>query len=141
MSKLNFWAQATAPGLSIQCLLDDQTIFSGEITAVAQEIQCEFLDDPSEHRFEIVMTGKRDQHTTVSEAGEIVRDTVIEIRDFALDGILLKDVLSKHALYQHNQNDHFPESITEPFYRIMGCNGTVTFRFTTPTYLWLLENM
>lgn len=141
MSKLTFWAQATAPGLSILCQLDKREIFCGDITETPQEIQCEFADDPGSHEFTIEMMGKREQHTTLNEAGQIVRDTVIEIRDFALDGILLKDVLSKHALYTHNQNDHFPESITQPFYGIMGCNGVVTFRFTTPTYLWLLENM
>lgn len=141
MSKLNFWAQATAPGLSIHCELDGRVIYTGDATVEPQEIQANFADDPGEHTFTITMSGKRDQHTALNEAGEIVRDTVIEIRDFALDGILLKDILSKHAVYQHNQNDHFPESITEPFYCIMGCNGCVTFGFTSPTYLWLLENM
>ena len=31
--------------------------------------------------------------------------------------------------------------IADNFFGIAGCNGTISFRFSTPIYLWLLENM
>jgi hypothetical protein len=34
-----------------------------------------------------------------------------------------------------------PKLIKDKFYGSMGCNGTITFEFNTPFYLWLLENM
>jgi hypothetical protein len=44
------------------------------------------------------------------------------------------------CVYTHNFNGTRPE-ITDTFFGIAGCNGTISFSFSTPIYLWLLENM
>jgi len=49
-------------------------------------------------------------------------------------------VFIDHATYTHNFNGTQAET-TDKFYGEMGCNGTVSLRFTTPIYLWLLETM
>jgi len=46
----------------------------------------------------------------------------------------------KLAQYQHDFNGTGNPTI-DKFYGEMGCNGTVSLKFTTPIYLWLLENM
>jgi hypothetical protein len=33
------------------------------------------------------------------------------------------------------------EVTEDKFYSELGCNGTVSLKFTTPMYLWLLEHM
>ena len=49
-------------------------------------------------------------------------------------------MLVEQAVYTHDFNGTQPE-IEDTFFGEMGCNGTVSLRFTTPIYLWLLENM
>jgi len=44
------------------------------------------------------------------------------------------------ATYTHDFNGT-KELTQEKFYGVMGCNGTVSLKFATPIYLWLLENM
>ena len=58
----------------------------------------------------------------------------------AFDEIELKQIFIDHAVYTHNFNGTQTE-IQDKFYGEMGCNGTVSFKFTTPVYLWLLENL
>jgi hypothetical protein len=43
-------------------------------------------------------------------------------------------------VYEHNANGTGP-LVQDKFYGEMGCNGTVTLEFSSPTYLWLLEQM
>jgi hypothetical protein len=50
-------------------------------------------------------------------------------------------MFSEQAEYHHDCNGTAQQVILDKFYREMGCNGTVSLKFTTPVYLWLLENM
>jgi hypothetical protein len=72
--------------------------------------------------------------------GNIVSDQVIKLDQFRLDDIELDQLVWQHATYQHDQNGH-AELSQHGFYGVMGCNGTVTFEFDSPVYLWLLENL
>jgi hypothetical protein len=44
------------------------------------------------------------------------------------------------AKYQHDFNGT-GKLTTQNFYGELGCNGTVSLKFSTPIYIWLLENM
>jgi hypothetical protein len=49
-------------------------------------------------------------------------------------------MVTEVAAYHHDTNGS-TAPVTDSFYGTMGCNGRVEMRFTTPIYLWLLENM
>jgi hypothetical protein len=49
-------------------------------------------------------------------------------------------VLLNKAVYTHDFNGSQPP-VDDKFFGDLGCNGTVSLKFTAPTYLWLLENM
>jgi hypothetical protein len=49
-------------------------------------------------------------------------------------------MVTEQAMYTHNFNSTGP-STQDKFYGELGCNGTVTVKFNTPIYLWLLEHM
>ena len=45
-----------------------------------------------------------------------------------------------YDIYRHDYNGT-TDPFDDEFYGEMGCNGTVSLKFTTPIYLWLLENL
>ena len=86
------------------------------------------------------MFGKTPAHTVVDEQGNIVSDAMINISKISVDDIDITQVVHELSVYQHDFNGSQPV-IEDKFYGDMGCNGTVRLNFTTPIYLWLLENM
>ncbi len=139
-SKIQFRAAATGPDLSIQVRFDGHQVLSQLLSENPVEVCHEFDDDTLSHCLEIQLTGKTDQHTVLDAQGNIVSDQVIQLDQFRLDDIELDQLVWQHATYQHNQNGHADLS-QHGFYGVMGCNGTVTFEFDSPVYLWLLENL
>jgi len=100
------------------------------------------LDDTleAEHNLEIVMSGKTQDHTKLDEQGRIVQDALLKISDISVDGMNISELLPQFSVYIHDNNGN-SKQIQQPFYGSMGCNGKVSFKFTTPYYLWLLEHM
>jgi hypothetical protein len=100
----------------------------------------EMSDDDGEHELRIVMKHKTADHTEVNETGEIVRDVMLIISDVKFDEIELGQVFVEKTTYVHDFNGSQP-LVEDKFFGDMGCNGTVSLKFSTPSYLWLLENM
>lgn len=97
-------------------------------------------DEEMPRRLKIIMSGKTSDHTQLDHAGNIVKDAMLGIHNITLDEINIDYMFYKLSVYQHDFNgtgaDH-----TGNFFGHMGCNGSVTFEFATPGYLWLLEQM
>lgn len=127
-----------ALGLSIW--LDDKEIYNNTWVKQEELIEYSFNDTDSEHQLKWVLSGKTDQHTQINDQGNIIKDALIIVTDVGFDDIKLGHCFSELSTYQHDFNGH-GQSVTETFNNHMGCNGTVTLDFTTPVYLWLLENM
>jgi hypothetical protein len=85
------------------------------------------------------MANKMTDHTQVDSNGNIVADSRLTVSDLEFDEILLDQLFFDLATYTHSTNGLSPETQNK-FYGEMGCNGTVELKFTTPVYLWLLEN-
>jgi hypothetical protein len=100
------------------------------------------VDDTVEqqHVVKIVLKNKTAEHTRVDDQGAIVSDSVLEIKNFAIDDIDIDQVVREQAVYCHDFNGTGTET-TDSFYNTAGCNGTVILEFSTPVYLWLLEKM
>ena len=97
-------------------------------------------DNDGEHELRIVMKHKTSDHTELDDAGNIIRDAMLSISDIKFDEIALGQVLLNKAVYTHDFNGSQPP-VDDKFFGDLGCNGTVSLKFTTPAYLWLLENM
>jgi hypothetical protein len=126
--------------LGIEIWLDDRQILNQEHVVELIEFKHELPDDDSEHELQFVMKNKTIEHTKIDEQGNIVSDAQLTISNLAFDEIELKQIFIDRAVYTHNFNGTQTE-IQDKFYSEMGCNGTVSLKFTTPIYLWLLENM
>jgi hypothetical protein len=97
-------------------------------------------DSDGEHELRIVMKHKQAAHTQLDEQGNIVQDAVLTVSDLEFDSIDIMQITTERAEYCHDFNGSQPTGVHR-FYGDMGCNGTVSMKFTTPVYLWLLENM
>jgi hypothetical protein len=140
-AKLGFKISANEAVLDLQVILDGQVQWQGRPGTDAEEIAVEFDDaDDESHVLEFVLSGKTSEHTQITEQGEIVSDVIIRIQDIAFDDIVIDQMFSELAEYHHDFNGSQP-ALVDRFYGVMGCNGTVRLEFTTPVYLWLLENM
>ena len=97
-------------------------------------------DDEREHELRVVMSGKSAEHTKIDDAGNILKDVLVLISNVDVDGIDINQVFLDKTVYTHDFNGTQSE-IADTFHGCMGCNGALSMRFSTPVYLWLLENM
>lgn len=126
--------------LETEVWLDDSKIFDGRIIE-PRHIEYRIDDDiECEHELKFVLKNKTDQHTTVDDAGNIVSDSLIQIRNLRFDDIELGYIFTQLNQYRHNNNGN-TDWVVEKCYGDLGCNGTVSLKFFAPVYLWLLENM
>ena len=126
--------------LGVEIWLDDAVLLANNHV---QEKICFFhdiSDDDGEHKLRIIMLGKTEDHTIVDEAGNIVRDATLQITNVVIDDLDVNQLFLEKCVYTHNFNNTQSE-IADTFHGVAGCNGTITFEFSTPIYLWLLENM
>ncbi len=94
----------------------------------------------AEHVLKLVLKNKQPSHTKISKTGEIISDALLEITDVKFDEVALGQIVNDLTVYQHNFNGT-QSTVQQKFFGTMGCNGTVELKFTTPIYLWMLENM
>lgn len=132
---------ASAP-LGFEVLLDNVSMFKTDHVTDTLKISFDISDDEAAHNLQLVMTGKTQQHTVIDQQGNISSDAVLKLSNFEIDEIIIDNIImSFHNLpYSHDFNGTQSATV-DKFFGSMGCNGTVTFEFTTPFYLWLLENM
>jgi hypothetical protein len=126
--------------LGLRVSLDQNIIYESNHVNAPVEIQHQLLDDEGEHELTFEMFGKQPEHTTIDDAGNIVSDAVLNISTVELDGIDINYLFQQLTVYHHDFNGT-QAAIEEKCYGTMGCNGTVRLKFTSPIYLWFLENM
>ena len=141
LCELSFVVAASGPGLVLTASLDDQIIYQQEPDASPQKISYRFNDrETYEHVLCFEMTGKEPEHTIVNEDGIILQDRTVSVTDIAFDDIQLGHLCTQIATYHHDHNGS-TDIVMDQFFGTMGCNGRVEMRFSTPVFLWLLENM
>ena len=126
--------------LGVEIWLDDQCVFDQPWVKDSLEWCHDMEDNDGAHELRWILKNKTQDHTQVDEHGNIVKDSVISIQDLKFDGIELGHVFVSNSSYRHDHNGT-TDVFDDEFYGVMGCNGTVSLKFTTPIYLWLLENL
>ncbi len=126
--------------LGVEIWLDNAVLLSNNHVQEKITFSHDISDDDGEHELRIVLSGKTTDHTKVDEAGNIVKDATLQISNVVIDEIDINQLFLDKCVYTHNFNGTQPE-IKDTFHGVAGCNGTISFEFSTPIYLWLLENM
>lgn len=129
-----------AVGLKFEIVLDDQSVFTLLPVDQPRTVEFDIPDDEGSHQLRLCMSGKTKYHTKLDASGNIIKDAQLKISAVAFDDISISDLLPQVAVYHHDFNGT-GKPTQDPFYETMGCNGHVNIEFSTPVYLWLLENM
>jgi hypothetical protein len=129
-----------AAGLGVRVILDSVVILDLASVSDPYHFSHDISDEDGEHELAIELYGKLPKHTVVDSEGNIINDAMLSVSNISIDGIPMDQVISEVAKYHHNYNGTQPET-QDKFYGNMGCNGQLKLKFTTPIYLWLLENM
>jgi len=126
--------------LGFEAWIDNKKFHDIDHVAGRHQILIEIPDDEAEHELRLIMKNKTAEHTRIDETGNITVDARLKLTDMAFDEIQLGHMMTEQAVYTHDFNG--TGKVTEDkFYGEMGCNGTVSLKFSTPMYLWLLEHM
>lgn len=132
---------ATENPLGLEIWLDNNIVHDVNTGVDVETFRITLNDsNESEHELKFVLKNKTVAHTQVDESGNILNDATISINNLKFDDIDIGYAFNKLAIYTHDFNGTGSES-THDFFNTIGCNGTVSLKFTTPMYLWLLEHM
>ena len=129
-----------AATLGFEAWVDNKKFVDINHVQAEHSILIEIPDDDGDHELKFILKNKTAEHTQVDEAGNIVADATLSITDVAFDEIKLGHMLTELSTYTHDFNGT-KDTTQDTFYGAMGCNGTVSLKFSTPIYLWLLEHM
>jgi len=130
--------------LGLEVWLNSQKLFDTDHVTAEQTMTYDIVDhsddDLTEHELKFVLKNKTDADTLLDQSGSVISSAMITIKNIHFDDIDVSQLLYENSEYVHNFNGH-GTTITEKFFGDMGCNGTVTMKFASPVYLWLLETM
>jgi len=143
-----FWDKAPIA----EVLVNDKSYWSGEITSSKDEPTVIEFTHESEENKEVNLVIKRsnkDKHQTKIEDSKFVKDQLlfiksinideIEISNMVYEGVYRPEYLPEWAEQQRKAGVDLPE--TQKNVTCMGHNGVWTFTFSSPFYMWLLENL
>jgi hypothetical protein len=129
-----------AAKLGFEAWVDDQQFINVEHVQAEQPILIDLPDDEADHELKFILKNKNIENTKIDDSGNIVEDSTLTLKDLAFDEMKLGHMFTELAVYTHNFNGTGSET-QQQFFGEMGCNGTVSLKFSTPIYLWLLEHM
>ena len=133
-----FWEKR--PQFSIW--LDQQQVVSSELANEGQlEFKFEHTINEGPHSLTIRLENKAVADTVI-ENGEVVKDMLLNIDDITIDDISLGNllwsaeyILDEKQMYNGKEIDHLDGCVN------LGWNGSYILNFSSPFYIWLLENL
>ena len=151
--KLELYATMWDKAPHAEVLIDDKSYFNNEITGTEDkpdliEFEHEFEEGKS-YELIIKRIGKNKNQTVINDKGDVLKDQLLNIKSIEIDeidigalvyeGIYTPDYPEPWATQQAQIGVKLPESLKNV--TRMGHNGTWSFRFESPFYMWLLENL
>ena len=110
------------------------------------EQECE---EGKDYQLILDRSNKDKRQTIVNEKGDLLKDQLLHIKSIEIDEIDLGALLFEGvyrpnypepwATQQREAGHNIPETLKNSI--DLGHNGTWTFTFTSPFYMWLLENL
>lgn len=130
---------ASPDALSFSAVYQNQVLADIASVEGKQTIQFELELEDGDQELQFIMKNKTVEHTQVDDNGNIIADLFLTITDMQIDNVDLEFTFQDNCVYHHDCNGT-QDPIEDSFHGTMGCNGTVTFKFAIPFYIWLLEN-
>ena len=136
-----------------EILIGDKSHFKGDITGTEDkpnvvEFEHEFTEG-EESELIIERSGKIGNQTVVNDKGDLLKDQLLHIKGIEIDeidigalvyeGVYTPDYPEPWASQQRQAGSELKESFKNV--TTIGHNGTWRFKFESPFYMWLLENL
>jgi len=136
-----------------EILLNDKSYFDGDITGTEDkpnvvEFEHEFTEG-EESVLIIERLGKNKGQTVINENGDVLKDQLLHIKSIEIDeinigalvyeGVYTPQYPEPWATQQRQAGVELPESFKNV--TSMGHDGKWRFKFNSPFYMWLLENL
>jgi len=151
--KLELYATMWDKPPHAEILIGDKSHFTGDITGTEDKPDVvEFeqtLDEGKEYNIIINRSGKFRNQTVVNDKGDIIKDQLLHIKAMEIDeidvgalvfeGVYTPKYPEPWATQQREAGTELPESFKNVIQ--MGHDGTWRFKFESPFYMWLLENL
>ena len=107
------------------------------------------LEEGKNYNLAIKMSGKGLEQTIVNEKGDVLKDQLLNIKSIEIDeidigGLVFEGVYKpEYPEPWASQQRGSGEVLQDSFKNVtrMGHNGSWTFTFGSPFYMWLLENL
>jgi hypothetical protein len=123
--------------------LDDNVIIQTEISSESpQTHKFTHTIDEGEHVLRIKLENKTDRDTVIVD-GTVSKDMLLNIVDITIDDIALDQLLwSESTFLLDKPHKYQNNTITQLDHCVnLGWNGSYTFKFSSPFYIWLLEKL
>lgn len=137
--KFSFDVEPTGDPLTVTVEIDGQIVWQ-KLVDKLYNVKFTCSDIETDHVLKLSLAGKLPQQTKIDDEGNILKDSTVKFSNFSADDIDITQLLQENSQYQHNFNGQGIDT-QDNFYGEMGCNGTVEFKFYSPFYLWMLENL
>ena len=151
--KLELYATMWDQPPHAEIMINDQSHFEGDISGTEEKpniIEFEHeLEEDKEYNLILKRKGKGQNQTVINDKGDILKDQLLHIKNIEIDEIDIGALV-----YEGVYTPEYPEpwatqqresgaKLQESFKNVtaMGHNGTWQFKFTSPFYMWLLENL
>ena len=151
--KLELYATMWDKPPHAEILIDDNSHFKGDITGTEDKPDLiEFeqeLEEEKEYNLIIKRSGKTKNQTLINEKGDILKDQLLHIKSMEID-----EIDTGALVYEGIYTPKYPEpwatqqreagtKLEESFKNVtqMGHDGEWKFKFASPFYMWLLENL
>ena len=133
--------------------INSKSYYKSEIKSTEQdptviEFEAEFTED-LEYNLTIERLGKSNNQTVINEKGDILKDQLLNIKSIEIDeidigalvyeGVYTPEYPEPWATQQRESGNDLKDSFKNV--TKMGFNGTWNFKFKSPFYMWLLENL
>lgn len=118
-------------------LLDGKELFRQHITEQTTFSHQVEVTDGTDHQLAIELRHKLSEHTVIDEQGKIIQDSILQIDSLSIEDIDIIEQLStnqKQFYYEHSGEHHI-------LYNTLGVNGRAIINFSSPIYVWMLENI
>jgi hypothetical protein len=123
--------------------LDNNVIIQTEISSEAPQTH-KFIHtiDEGEHVLRIKLENKNDSDTLIVD-GNVSKDMLLNIDNITIEGIALNHLLWTESIYTLDKpHEYQGKEITQLDNCVnLGWNGSYTFNFYSPYYIWLLEKL
>ena len=151
--KLELYATMWDRPPHVEILIDKKSHFNSDVTGTEDkpdliEFEAEFEED-KQYNLIINRSGKDNNQTIVNDKGHILKDQMLHIKSMEIDKIDIGALV-----YEGKYTPQYPEpwatqqrkdgvELKESFNNVtqMGHNGEWKFTFSSPFYMWLLENL